>query len=143
MYQLHMKIPGIKPKPLQTRPCDGISQCIRKAIVNRIPSFEAVSKSQRLRTILRTEWVNTSVVLHKHKSTIGKLHKQHTTAHADKAMYQKNVKWQQICTELLKKFKSHMVRVIVREFRRNQVNNAPVQGPAPFTASSLSHSERV
>jgi len=62
------------------------------------------------------EWVNISVILYKHNTTVVTLRRQHTTGPVDKAIYQKNVKWQQICTELLKKFKSQTAGVIVREF---------------------------
>jgi hypothetical protein len=125
-----MKIPGIEPRPLQTeaipRPMSWFISVHTNIIVKCFPSFVAVGKCQWLQRILFMLWVNISITLHKHNTTVVKLHRQHTTALVDKEIYQKNVKWQQICTELLKEFKSQMVRVIEREFRHKQIENTPV-----------------
>jgi formate dehydrogenase maturation protein FdhE len=97
-----------------------------EVIVKYIPSFAALSKSQWLQRILCMEWVNISSVPYKHNTTVVKVRRQHTTAPVDKAIYRKNVKWQQICTELLKKFKFQMAGVIVIEFKHTQLDNTPV-----------------
>jgi hypothetical protein len=119
-----MKIPGIEPRPLQTEailwPMSWYISVHTEVIVKYIPSFAALSKSQWLQRILCMEWVNISSIPYKHNTTVVKLRKQHTIAPVDKAIYQKNIKGQQICTELLKKFKSQTVGVIVTEFRHKQ-----------------------
>ena len=87
MYQLHIRIPGIKPKPLPTEAMSWYISVHTEVIVNCVPSFGAVSNSQWLQTILCMEWENISIIVHKHKTPVGKLRKQRTTAPVDRAMY--------------------------------------------------------
>jgi hypothetical protein len=54
-YQLHVKIPGIERRPLQTeampRPMSQYIVVHTEVIMKRIPSFAAVSKSQQLQSL--------------------------------------------------------------------------------------------